>query len=85
MAMKIIFFIFFLISSICATLNSEEKVDIPEVCGNACPINGNGNLLCAKNMETGELGTFESDCILGRYNSCIRTTQKYEFIKYGEC
>ncbi|KAG5684367.1 hypothetical protein PVAND_013602 [Polypedilum vanderplanki] len=63
---------------------SYEEVEIPEDCAQACP-HHDGNFLCAKNTVTGQLGTFESECIFGRYNSCIKTTQQYEFVKYGKC
>lgn len=46
---------------------------IPSGCAAACP--PGDKLLCAKNTVTQGLGTFESDCIFGRFNSCHRTLE----------
>lgn len=39
----------------------------------ACP--PGGKKLCARNLVTKQLGTFESDCVFGRYNNCVKTTE----------
>lgn len=44
----------------------------------ACP--HHGKTLCARNLKTGKLGTFESDCHFGRYNNCVRAHQS-EYIR----
>lgn len=58
-----------------------DLIAIPAGCAAACP--PGDKLLCARNSITQALGTFESDCIFGRFNSCHRTTES-KYIIY-EC
>ncbi|CRK87673.1 CLUMA_CG001466, isoform A [Clunio marinus] len=82
MTLKVFFFIPLLLA-IVSMCFAVEKVAIPDECAQSCP--PTGQQLCAKNTVTQQLGVFDSDCIFGRYNSCTKIAQKYEFVRYGDC
>lgn len=67
------FFCLFVAMTIVNVEANGSLIVIPAGCAAACP--PGDKLLCAKNAVTKALGTFESDCIFGRFNSCHRTSE----------
>lgn len=86
--MKIQIFVIFLLAFLASFVMSNQSkmpvnaVAIPRGCAEACPPDG-GKKICAKNPTTNKLGTFMSDCFLGRYNSCSNVDKSQSECKYS--
>lgn len=73
------FFCLFVAMTIVNVEANGNLIVIPSGCAAACP--PGDKLLCARNTVTKTLGTFESDCIFGRFNSCHRTLES-KYLRY---
>lgn len=56
-----------------------SRVTIPDGCAGACP--EGGAAVCGRNKVTKKLGSFENECVFGRYNNCHKTTESKLFYR----